>query len=75
MMPFLNNITTIFVQIITFDLKMPKIGIEDRVFSWVMHLSDLKNITSHVSICPKYPRVCSFLFDIIALRSILQWKL
>ena len=48
---------------------MPKIGIEDRVFSWVMHLSDLNNIISHVSICPKYPRVCSFLFDIIA-RSI-----
>ena len=78
MMAFLNNITTIFVQIIIFHFKMPKSSIEDRVFSWVIHLSDLNNIIfiSHVSICPKYPRErsCSFLFDIIA-RSILQWKL
>lgn len=61
---FKQHNVTIFVQIIIFHFKMPKSSIEDRVFSWVMHLSDLNNIIfiSHVSICPKYPRErsCSF---------------
>ena len=71
MMAFLNNITTIFVQIIIFHFKMPKSSIEDRVFSWVMHLSDLNNIIYlyHMSvIVPNIPEKGHALFCLILLQ-------